>query len=61
MTPEEIARVRPLLLEFADDMLADALRRKDQMGKGELYLLASTDERPGWYTNIGSELGERAG
>ena len=38
MTPEEITRIRPRLLEFADGMLADALRRKDQIGKGELYL-----------------------
>jgi SRSO17 transposase len=38
VTPEEITRIRPRLLEFADGMLADALRRKDQIGKGELYL-----------------------
>ena len=38
MTPEEIAQVRPELLEFAARMLADALPRKDQRVKGELYL-----------------------
>jgi SRSO17 transposase len=38
VTPDEIARVRPLLLEFAGRMLADALPRKDQRAKGELYL-----------------------
>ena len=38
MTPDEIAQVRPLLLEFAERMLASALPRKDQRAKGELYL-----------------------
>jgi SRSO17 transposase len=38
MTPEEIAQVRPRLLDFAEHMLADALPRKDQRAKGELYL-----------------------
>jgi SRSO17 transposase len=38
VTPEEIAQVRPRLLEFAGLMLADALPRKDQRAKGELYL-----------------------
>jgi SRSO17 transposase len=38
VTPEEIAQVRPRLLEFASSMLADALPRKDQRAKGELYL-----------------------
>jgi SRSO17 transposase len=38
VTPEEIARVRPRLVEFAGSMLADALPRKDQRAKGELYL-----------------------
>jgi SRSO17 transposase len=38
VTPEEIAEVRPRLLEFAGLMLADALPRKDQRAKGELYL-----------------------
>jgi SRSO17 transposase len=38
VTPEEIARVRPQLLDFAERMLADALPRKDQRAKGELYL-----------------------
>jgi SRSO17 transposase len=38
VTPEKIAQVRPQLLEFAGSMLADALPRKDQRAKGELYL-----------------------
>jgi SRSO17 transposase len=38
VTPDEIAQVRPQLLEFAGSMLADALPRKDQRAKGELYL-----------------------
>jgi SRSO17 transposase len=38
VTPEEIAQVRPQLLDFAEQMLADALPRKDQRAKGELYL-----------------------
>jgi SRSO17 transposase len=38
VTPEEIAQVRPRLLEFAGLMLVDALPRKDQRAKGELYL-----------------------
>jgi SRSO17 transposase len=38
VTPEEIAQVRPQLLDFAERMLADALPRKDQRAKGELYL-----------------------
>ena len=38
VTPEEIALVRPRLLDFAERMLADALPRKDQRAKGELYL-----------------------
>ena len=38
VTPEEIAQVRPRLLDFAERMLADALPRKDQRAKGELYL-----------------------
>jgi SRSO17 transposase len=38
VTPDEIARVRPLLLSFAERMLADALPRKDQRAKGESYL-----------------------
>jgi SRSO17 transposase len=38
VTPDEIARVRPRLLEFATQMLADALPRSDQRDKGELYL-----------------------
>jgi len=38
VTPEEIARVRPQLLDFAEQMLAEALPRKDQRAKGELYL-----------------------
>jgi hypothetical protein len=35
VTPEQIAQVRPRLLEFAGSMLADALPRKDQRAKGE--------------------------
>jgi SRSO17 transposase len=38
VTPEEITQVRPRLLEFAGSTLADALPRKDQRAKGELYL-----------------------
>jgi SRSO17 transposase len=38
VTPEEIAQVRPQLLDFAERMFADALPRKDQRAKGELYL-----------------------
>jgi SRSO17 transposase len=38
VTPDEIARVRPQLLDFAETMLADALPRKDQRAKGELHL-----------------------
>jgi SRSO17 transposase len=38
VTPEGITRVRPQLLEFTQRMLTDALPRKDQRAKGELYL-----------------------
>jgi SRSO17 transposase len=38
VSPEEIAQLRPRLVEFADLMLANALPRKDQRAKGELYL-----------------------
>jgi SRSO17 transposase len=38
VTPEEIVQVRPRLLEFAGLMLANAVPRKDQRAKGELYL-----------------------
>jgi SRSO17 transposase len=38
VTPDEIAQVRPQLLDFAQRMLAGALPRKDQRAKGELYL-----------------------
>src|SRR6266481_4574776 len=37
MTPEEIAEVRPRLLDFAAEMLG-GLRRKDQRAAGELYV-----------------------
>ena len=37
MTPQEIAEVRPRLLDFAAEMLG-GLARKDQRGKGELYV-----------------------
>src|SRR5688500_4982930 len=37
VTPEEIAGVRAQLLDFAARMVADALPRKDQRAKGELY------------------------
>jgi SRSO17 transposase len=38
VTPDEIAQVRPRLVEFASAMLVDALPRKDQRVKGELYV-----------------------
>lgn len=38
VTPDEVARVRPQLMEFASWMLAGVFRRKDQRAKGELYL-----------------------
>src|SRR5712672_2137787 len=37
MTPEEMAEVRPRLLDFAAEM-PGVLPRKDQRAKGELYL-----------------------
>src|SRR5512135_1092568 len=37
MTPQEIAEVRPRLLDFAAEMLG-GLPRKDQRAKGELYV-----------------------
>ena len=37
MTPEEIVKVRPRLVDFAGQMLA-GLPRGDQRGKGELYV-----------------------
>src|SRR5260370_28561909 len=37
MTPQEIAEVRPRLLEFAAEMLG-GLPRKDQRAAGELYV-----------------------
>jgi SRSO17 transposase len=37
VTPEEIAEIRPRLVEFAGQMLAD-FARADQQSKGELYL-----------------------
>lgn len=37
MTPQEIAEVRPRLLDFAAEMLG-GLARKDQRAKGELYV-----------------------
>ena len=37
MTVEEIAEVRPRLLDFAAEMLG-GLRRKDQRAAGELYV-----------------------
>jgi SRSO17 transposase len=37
MTPEEIIKVRPRLVDFAGQMLA-GLPRADQRGKGELYV-----------------------
>jgi hypothetical protein len=38
VTPNEIGRVRPQLLDFAERMLTDALPRKDRRAKGESYL-----------------------
>jgi SRSO17 transposase len=38
VTPEEIARVRPKLLDFTSRMMVGALPRSDQRDKGELYL-----------------------
>jgi len=37
MTPQEIAEVRPQLLDFAAEMLG-GLPRKDQRAAGELYV-----------------------
>src|SRR5258708_33945887 len=37
MTPQEMAEVRPRLLDFAAEML-DGLARKDQRAAGELYV-----------------------
>ena len=37
MTPQEIAEVRPRLLDFAAEMLG-GLPRKDQRAAGELYV-----------------------
>ncbi len=37
MTPQEIAEVRPRLLDFAAEMLG-GLARKDQRAAGELYV-----------------------
>jgi SRSO17 transposase len=38
VTPEEIGRVRPQLVEFAGRMFAGVLPREDQRDKGQLYL-----------------------
>jgi SRSO17 transposase len=38
VTPEQIERVRPRLVEFAAQMLDGAVRRSDQQVKGELYV-----------------------
>jgi SRSO17 transposase len=38
VTPEELTRLRPRLVEFTERMLRGSVRRSDQRGKGELYV-----------------------
>ncbi|MBO0885439.1 MAG: IS701 family transposase [Mycobacterium sp.] len=38
MTPDELARLRPRLVEFTEQMLQGAVRRSDQRTKGQLYV-----------------------
>ena len=38
MTPDELTRLRPQLVEFTEQMLQGAVRRSDQRTKGQLYV-----------------------
>jgi SRSO17 transposase len=58
VTPDEITRVRPQLLDFAKRMFVDAVPRKDQRAKGELYLRGLlTDGQPKSMQPMAQRLG----
>jgi SRSO17 transposase len=38
VTPDELTRLRPQLVEFTEQMLQGAVRRSDQRAKGQLYV-----------------------
>ena len=38
MTPDELMRLGPRLVEFTEQMLREAARRSDQRAKGQLYV-----------------------
>jgi SRSO17 transposase len=50
MTPQEIAEVRPRLLDFTAEMLG-GLPRKDQWAAGELYVARQYSGTPGKVAN----------